>query len=102
MAGSPPCFQLRCSNPTFGWAALGARGPLGVQGEAGDALAEASFPPLLPSLRLQSPCSIPLPSYSFLLLPGGSRTIPRVISLPVVFFSCSPFRLLPTSDLRHF
>ena len=49
MAGSPPCFQLRCSNPTFGWAVLGARGPLGVQGEAGDALAEASFPPSFPS-----------------------------------------------------
>ena len=102
MAGSPPCFQLRCSNPTFGWAVLGARGPLGVQGEAGDALAEASFSPLLPSLRLlRPPCSFPLPSYSFLLPPGGSRTIPRGISLPVVFFSFSSFCLLPTSDLRH-
>ena len=103
MAGSPPCFQLRCSNPTFGWAALGARGPLGVQGEAGDALAEASSPPLpsLPSLCLHPPMTVPLPSYSFLLPPGGSRTIPRGISLPVVFFSFSPFCLLPTSDLRH-
>ena len=103
MAGSPPCFQLRCSNPTFGWAALGARGPLGVQGEAGDALAEASSPPLpsLPSLCLHPPMTVPLPSYSFLLPPGGSRTIPRGISLPVVFFSFSPFCFHPTSDLRH-
>ena len=54
MAGSPPCFQLRCSNPTFGWAVLGARGPLGVQGEACDALAEASFPLLFPLLSPSS------------------------------------------------
>ena len=47
MAGSPPCFQLRCSNPTFGWAVLGARGPLGVQGET----------PVMPSLRPPSPSS---------------------------------------------
>ena len=100
MAGSPPCFQLRCSNPTFGWAALGARGPLGVQGEAGDALAEASSsPPLpsLPSLCLHPPMTVPLPSYSFLLPPGGSRTIPRGISLPVVFVSL--FFLLSPSYL---
>ena len=99
MAGSPPCFQLRCSNPTFGWAVLGARGPLGVQGDRPVMPSLRPPPPLLPLLRS---LHLPIPSYSFLLPPGGSRTIPRGISLPVVFFSCSPFRLLPTSDLRHF
>ena len=104
MAGSPSCFQLRCSNPTFGWAVLGARGPLGVQGDRPVMPSLKPPPPLLPrllSLRLLCPpSSVPIPSYSFLLPPGGSRTIPRGISLPVVFFSFSPFCLLPTSDLR--
>ena len=42
----------------------------------------------------------PLPAYSFLLHPGGSRTIPRGIFLPVVFVSL--FFLLSPSYLLTF
>ena len=58
--------------------------------------------PLHPILFLfpPPPCLDPqFRAYSSLFPPGGSRTIPLGIFLPVVFFSFSLFCLLPTSDL---
>ena len=72
-------------------------------------LAEA-FPPSSPppSPLISSPStffealtSIQSPSYSFLLPPGGSRTIPRGISSPLSSFPHSSFCLLPTFLTFH-
>ena len=77
-------------------------------------LAEAfppSSPPSPPLLSLHLRCAAPMallkygltsiqtPSYSFLLPPGGSHTIPRGISSPLSSFPFSLFCLPPTFDL---
>ena len=104
MAGSPPCFQLRSSNPWFGWAVLGARGPLGVQGEAGDALAEASFP--FPSSSPPSASIVPQARSLFRPIPFSSPLVdpaqsPAGSPFPSSSFPCSSFCFLPTFMTFH-
>ena len=54
-----------------------------------------------PSTFFEALTSIQSPSYSFLLPPGGSRTIPRGISSPLSSFPHSSFCLLPTFLTFH-
>ena len=54
-----------------------------------------------PSTFFEALTSIQSPSYSFLLPPGGSRTIPRGISSPLSSFPHSSFCVLPAFMTFH-
>ena len=104
MAGSPPCFQLRCSNPCWvGWAGWAPAGPLAFKGRpVMPSLTPPSLPPpLLPSLALpDSPLFRPIPfSSTRWISHNPPRDLPP-LRLLFLFFLLSASYLWP-SPLKY-